>query len=249
MAEQWIAAHQAYDLAPDQFVLCARLHVGQVVAWAKLFQSNGVAKQHVLIPEWFWWAKGRGALEADWTVGDFSTLIDHKVRWSAFGVEFGLAGILEILPFEERAAVARKFSVASNADWVTAVDRGFDGEQLSQVRTMIDADDSDLFDVLNYIAHARHPLKRAERADTHRASILSGQDAKRQAFLDFMLAEYVAQGEAELGMDKLPDLLELKYGSPSDAVRELGSVAEIRDAFRGFQRRLYGADEGGDARI
>ena len=126
-------------------------------------------------------------------------------------------------------------------------DRGFDGEQLLQVRTMIDADESDLFDVLNYIAHTRHPLKREERANTHRAGILSGRDAKSQAFLDFVLAQYVAQGEDELGMDKLPDLLELKYGSPRDAVRELGSVSEIRKTFRGFQRQLYDAENGPQA--
>ena len=124
-------------------------------------------------------------------------------------------------------------------------ERGFDGEQLSQVRTMIDADESDLFDVLNYIAHTRHPLKRQERANTHRAGILSGRDAKSQAFLDFVLTQYVSQGEDELGMDKLPDLLDLKYGSPSDAVRELGSVSEIRNTFRGFQRQLYDAGEDG----
>ncbi len=126
-------------------------------------------------------------------------------------------------------------------------DRGFDGEQLLQVRTMIDADESDLFDVLNYIAHTRHPLRREERANTHRAGILSGRDAKSQAFLDFVLAQYVAQGEDELGMDKLPDLLELKYGSPRDAVRELGSVSEIRKTFRGFQRQLYDAENGPQA--
>ena len=122
-------------------------------------------------------------------------------------------------------------------------ERGFDGEQLSQVRKMIDADESDLFDVLNYIAHTRHPLKREERARAHRADILSGRDAKSQAFLDFVLAQYVAQGEEELGMDKLPDLLDLKYGSPTDAVRELGSVNEIRNTFRGFQRLLYETDK------
>ena len=59
-----------------------------------------------------------------------------------------------------------------------------------------------------------------------------------------MLSQYVAEGEAELGMDKLPDLLDLKYGSPSDAVRELGSVAEIRSTFRGFQRQLYDPADG-----
>ena len=127
-------------------------------------------------------------------------------------------------------------------------ERGFDGEQLAQVRGMIDAEESDLFDVLNYIAHTKHPLKRAERASEHRASILSGHDAKQQAFLDFVLSQYVAEGEAELGMDKLPDLLDLQYGSASDAVRELGSVSEIKSTFRGFQRRLYEASDGSEER-
>jgi type I restriction enzyme, R subunit len=118
-------------------------------------------------------------------------------------------------------------------------ERGFDGEQLAQVRGMIDAKESDLFDVLNYIAHTKHPLKRTERAETHRANILSRYNAKQQAFLDFVLSQYVAQGEAELGMDKLPDLLDLKYGSQRDALRDLGSVSEIRTTFRGFQSDLY----------
>ena len=118
-------------------------------------------------------------------------------------------------------------------------ERGFDGEQLSAVRRMIDAEDCDLFDVLNYIAHTKAPLKRAERADTHRESILSRYDAKQQVFLEFVLSQYVAEGEEELGTDKLPDLLDLKYGSPTDAVRELGSVQDIRNTFTGFQRDLY----------
>jgi type I restriction enzyme, R subunit len=118
-------------------------------------------------------------------------------------------------------------------------ERGFDGEALASVRQMIDAEDCDLFDVLNYIAHTKAPLKRAERAETRRASILSRYDAKQQAFLEFVLSQYVAEGEDELGTDKLPDLLDLKYGSPSDAVRELGSVAEIRSTFTGFQKGLY----------
>jgi type I restriction enzyme R subunit len=41
---------------------------------------------------------------------------------------------------------------------------------------MIDAADCDLFDVLNYIAHTKALLKRAERAEAHRANILSRYD-------------------------------------------------------------------------
>lgn len=93
--------------------------------------------------------------------------------------------------------------------------------------------------MLNYIAHTKTPLKRSERAEAHKASILSNYDEKKRAFLSFVLAQYVAEGESELGMNKLPDLLELQYGSPTDAVKELWSVADIRDTFRGFQGELY----------
>lgn len=127
----------------------------------------------------------------------------------------------------------QEYSIAGLAE------RGFDGEQMTQVRNMVDAQDCDLFDVLNCIAHTKAPLKRIERADTHRASILSRYDAKQLAFLEFFLSQYVAEGVDELSMEKLPDLLDLKYGSPSDAVQELGSVSDIRNTFKGFQKGLY----------
>src|SRR5690606_8691803 len=92
-------------------------------------------------------------------------------------------------------------------------ERGFAGEQLAQIRRMIDAEASDLFDVLRYIAFTRAPLKRAERAAARRADILSRQDARRAEFLDFVLSQYVAAGEEELDPGKLPGLLELKYGT------------------------------------
>jgi len=195
------------------------------------------------------------------------TLADGKERvlqhmsattfWDASGKPISAAQFVENLfgklpeLFKDEAELRTIWSQPETRAALVAglAERGFDGEQLSQVRTMIDAVESDLFDVLNYIAHTKHPLKRAERADTHRASILSGHDAKQQAFLDFVLAQYVAEGEAELGMDKLPELLDLKYGSPTDAVRELGSVAAIRDTFRGFQRQLYEAGDQGPTHI
>ena len=118
-------------------------------------------------------------------------------------------------------------------------ERGFAGEQLEAIRTATDAQDSDLFDVLAYIAFLRAPKKRAERAGERRDAILSAYQPRQQAFLDFVLGQYVLVGESELDPDKLPELLQLKYGSPADAVRELGSVAEIRSTFRDFQRGLY----------
>ncbi len=55
-----------------------------------------------------------------------------------------------------------------------------------------------------------------------------------------MLAHYVAQGVSELDTAKLPQLIELKYHSLGDALRELGPVGTIRDAFVDFQQHLYG---------
>ena len=42
----------------------------------------------------------------------------------------------------------------------------------------------------------------------------------------------------ELDQDKLPHLLELKYQGLADAVTALGSIANIKEAFIGFQRHL-----------
>jgi type I restriction enzyme R subunit len=118
-------------------------------------------------------------------------------------------------------------------------ERGFAGEQLEAIRNAADAQESDLFDVLAYIAFLRPPLKRAERADERRDAILSHYQPRQREFLDFVLSQYVAVGESELDTDKLPELLQLKYGSPADGVAALGSVAEIRSTFQGFQRGLY----------
>ncbi len=118
-------------------------------------------------------------------------------------------------------------------------ERGFAGQQLEAIRNATDAQESDLFDVLAYIAFLRLPLKRVERADGRRDAILSHYQPRQREFLDFVLSQYVAVGESELDTDKLPELLQLKYGSPADGIAALGSVAEIRATFQGFQRGLY----------
>jgi type I restriction enzyme R subunit len=61
----------------------------------------------------------------------------------------------------------------------------------------------------------------------------------QQAFLDFVLDQYVKEGVGELDQSKLPHLLELKYMAMSDAAVQLGGAGKIRDAFVGFQRHLY----------
>lgn len=121
----------------------------------------------------------------------------------------------------------------------TLGEKGFGKDQLTEIARMIDAEKSDLFDVLAYIAFNMAPISRRDRADKGRRQIVSQYDEKLQAFLDFVLAQYVEEGVEELDQDKLPSLLELKYNAVTDAANALGGVSRIREAFIGFQRYLY----------
>jgi type I restriction enzyme R subunit len=118
-------------------------------------------------------------------------------------------------------------------------EKGYGREQLREIERMIDAEKSDLYDVLAYIAFALSPITRQERADASRPLIAAQYDPKLQAFLGFVLSQYVQEGVGELDQAKLPHLLELRYRAISDAAAELGGVAKIRGAFVGFQAHLY----------
>ena len=118
-------------------------------------------------------------------------------------------------------------------------EKGYGGEQLAEVSRMINAEKSDLFDVLAYIAYALPTITREERVQNSKATIYQRYQDKQQEFVAFVLDHYVTQGVSELNEDKLPDLLELKYHSIQDAVSTLGKVSEIRGMFNGFQECLY----------
>ena len=120
-------------------------------------------------------------------------------------------------------------------------DKGFGRTDLANIRRAIQADDSDIFDVLAYVAFTSAPITRSERVDARRAQALEPYDPKLQAFLDFVLAQYVAAGIDELDQDKLGQLVSLRYGSFQDATQALGSPTTIKDAFIGFQKHLFDA--------
>ena len=121
-------------------------------------------------------------------------------------------------------------------------EKGFGHEQLSEMQKIIDAEKSDIFDVLAYIAYALPPLTREERADRAKVAIGANFNTKQQAFLDFVLAHYVGVGVDELDQEKLTPLLRLKYSnSISDAIADLGKPEEISKVFVGFQKYLYQA--------
>ena len=119
-------------------------------------------------------------------------------------------------------------------------EKGFGKDQLAEMQKIIDAEKSDLFDVLAHVAYALEPLTREERADRAMAVISANFNPKQQVFIDFVLSHYVALGVEELDQAKLTPLLKLKYhDSIPDAVADLGRPDEIGKVFRGFQRCLY----------
>ena len=119
-------------------------------------------------------------------------------------------------------------------------DKGFSKAALAEMQSIIDASKSDLFDVLAYVAFASQPVTRAERADHARQEIQSRFTDKQQAFLDFVLSQYVKEGVEELEQEKLSPLLKLRYNNAiADARADLGEPADIRSVFVGFQKFLY----------
>ncbi|OGW69376.1 MAG: restriction endonuclease subunit R [Omnitrophica bacterium GWA2_50_21] len=120
------------------------------------------------------------------------------------------------------------------------VEKGFGHDQLAEMQKIMDAENSDLFDVLAYVAYAKPPVTREVRAVAARVYINTQFNVKQQAFLDFVLQHYVTVGVEELDQEKLTPLLRLKYhNSISDAVADLGKPEEIGSVFAGFQKYLY----------
>ncbi len=119
-------------------------------------------------------------------------------------------------------------------------ENGFGGEQMAEMQRIVDAQNSDLFDVLSYVAYAAPTKTREDRATQAKVDISATFNAKQQAFLDFVLDHYVAEGVQELDQDKLTPLLRLKYNnSISDAISDLGRPDQIGEMFSGFQQYLY----------
>ena len=119
-------------------------------------------------------------------------------------------------------------------------EKGFGHEQMIEMQKIIDAEKSDLFDVLANVAYALPPLTREERANRAKVEINAHFNSKQQAFLDFVLSHYVSVGVEELDQEKLTPLLRLKYhDSIADAVADLGKPEDIGRVFTSFQKYLY----------
>ncbi|MEO7174355.1 MAG: DEAD/DEAH box helicase family protein, partial [Saprospiraceae bacterium] len=118
---------------------------------------------------------------------------------------------------------------------------GFGKEELTTLQKLIDAEKSDLFDVLEYVFNSDiKPMTREARVAAAQATIFALLDHKQKEFIEFVLSKYIETGVEELDQDKLPILLTNKYQSLEDAKEILGDVGNISRLFIEFQRHLYG---------
>lgn len=119
-------------------------------------------------------------------------------------------------------------------------EKGFGRDQLAEMQKIIDAENSDIFDVLAFVAYAETPLSHEARAERAKAALPGHFNDKQRAFLTFVLAHYVSAGVDELDESKLGPLLKLRYNNAiSDAFADLGAPDSVRGAFVGFQQYLY----------
>jgi len=112
-------------------------------------------------------------------------------------------------------------------------------DDLFKLQELINAEDSDLFDVLQYIAYAKETVSRAARVETNKDNIYTLLDAQQREFVSYVLRNYVEVGVDELDLEKLSTLLTAKYGSIHAAQKQLGNVQDIQRTFIEFQEHLY----------
>ena len=120
-------------------------------------------------------------------------------------------------------------------------DAGFATSELEAIQELIEAEASDLFDVLEYVKYSLKPITRKARATLSRSLLETELEAKQLEFVDFLVSQYVESGVGELDEAKLETLLEIKYIDIFRAINVLGNgqASTVRNLFLSFQKNLY----------
>jgi type I restriction enzyme R subunit len=116
---------------------------------------------------------------------------------------------------------------------------GFGKEELGIAQSLINAQNSDLLDVLEYISFLQPPITRELRVAKTQNKIFASLTNEQKQFIEFVLSKYIETGVEELDQEKLPQLLTLKYQAIEDAKETLGAIESIRNLFINFQQHLY----------
>ena len=116
---------------------------------------------------------------------------------------------------------------------------GFGFNDLVEIQKIIDAEKSDIFDVLEFVAFAKKPLTRVKRIEESEETMQNEFKEYQMEFINFVLDQYENEGVLVLDDEKLPILLELKYKSLDNAKHILGDLKVARNIFLDLQKVLY----------
>lgn len=177
--------------------------------------------------------------------------IKHTVAtsfWSADGrpisveefMESLFGKLPELLKSEEELRILWSSPITRQSLLAKLDEAGYSRGDLLTLQQLVNMENSDLFDVLEYIFNSDiKPMTREERVMSAQSTIFATLDMKQKEFIEFVLSKYVESGVDELAQEKLPILLENKYQSLEDSIGILGDVGKIKNLFIDFQRHLY----------
>jgi type I restriction enzyme R subunit len=122
---------------------------------------------------------------------------------------------------------------------------GFGTNNLKDLKSMMNAEGSDIFDVLAYLSF-NTPMKtrkeRVSRVNGNEQVFAVYSDYRAIDFLKFILMRYEADGVEELGEDKIGDLIKLsELGSIQDAKNVFGGLHQLKQAYYQLQENIYQA--------
>ncbi len=120
---------------------------------------------------------------------------------------------------------------------------GIGEEQLENLKTLFEAPDSDIFDILMHISYTDEIITRKQRAaftGENKQFFEVYDNLKARDFLKFVLERYERDGIKELKREKLTNLIELNnLGTTKDAAKVFGGLQKLVSAFYKLQEQLY----------
>tara|TARA_B000000532_G_C18870797_1_gene408330 strand:- start:153 stop:2546 length:2394 start_codon:yes stop_codon:yes gene_type:complete len=137
--------------------------------------------------------------------------------------------------------------------WITSESRnllleklkefGFELGAIEEIGRLINSNDADVYDILEFIAfnstNLSRPISKKERVEKTSSKLLENLNEDQSAFIKFLIERYLDEGVESINENNLSTLLKLKYESITKAEEVLGEIRSIKNLFLNFQNNLY----------
>ena len=137
--------------------------------------------------------------------------------------------------------------------WITSESRnllleklkefGFELGAIEEIGRLINSNDADVYDILEFIAfnstNLSRPISKKERVEKTSSKLLEDLNEDQSAFIKFLIERYLDEGVESINENNLSTLLQLKYESITKAEEILGEIRSIKNLFLNFQTNLY----------